>query len=193
MSDIKERLDILRENIQQEDFLLGRGLSNEVNIRMFCYAAEDEMIVQHFINQLKADQSLNCRLIECNLYEIFLSICDDKRITNSIPSMEERKGKDFILKQMNSVATVGAFIDKMQYESHIKGKDILLLTGVGDVFPFMRVHMLLDALQPHFSDIPILVMYPGKFDGSYMRLFNKLEPNPYYRAFNEIGTEETKP
>ena len=192
MSNIKERLDILRGNIQEEDFLLGRGLSNEVNIRMFCYDAEDEMIVQHFVNQLKADQSLNCRLIECNLYEIFLSICDDKRITKSIPSMEERKGKEFILKQMNSVATVGAFIDKMQYEPHLKGEDILLLTGVGDVFPFMRVHMLLDALQPHFSDIPILVMYPGKFDGSYMRLFNRLEPNSYYRAFNEIGMEETK-
>ena len=192
MSNIKERLDILRGNIQEEDFLLGRGLSNEVNIRMFCYDAEDEMIVQHFVNQLKVDQSLNCRLIECNLYEIFLSICDDKRITKNIPSIEERKGKEFILKQMNSVATVGAFIDKMQYEPHIKGEDILLLTGVGDVFPFMRVHMLLDALQPHFSDIPILVMYPGKFDGSYMRLFDRLEPNSYYRAFNEIGMEETK-
>ena len=98
MSDIKERLDILRGNIQEEDFLLGKGLSNEVNIRMFCYDAKDEMIVQHFVEQLKTDQSLNCRLIEVNLYETFLSICDDKRITNSIPAMEEKKGKEFILK-----------------------------------------------------------------------------------------------
>ena len=52
MSDIKERLDILRGNIQEEDFLLGKGLSNEVNIRMFCYDAKDEMIVQHFVEQL---------------------------------------------------------------------------------------------------------------------------------------------
>lgn len=192
MSDIKERLDILRGNIQEEDFLLGKGLSNEVNIRMFCYDAKDEMIVQNFVEQLKTDQSLNCRLIEVNLYETFLSICDDKRITNSIPAMEEKKGKEFILKQMNSVAKVGAFIDKIQYEPHMVGEDILLITGVGDVFPFLRVHTLLDALQPYFSDIPILVMYPGKFDGSYMKLFNKLKPNPYYRAFNEIGTEETK-
>ena len=178
MSDIKERLDILRGNIQEEDFLLGKGLSNEVNIRMFCYDAKDEMIVQHFVEQLKTDQSLNCRLIEVNLYETFLSICDDKRITNSIPAMEEKKGKEFILKQMNSVAKVGAFIDKIQYEPHMVGEDILLITGVGDVFPFLRVHTLLDALQPYFSDIPILVMYPGKFDGSYMKLFNKLKPNP---------------
>ena len=166
MSDIKERLDILRGNIQEEDFLLGKGLSNEVNIRMFCYDAKDEMIVQHFVEQLQTDQSLNCRLIEVNLYETFLSICDDKRITNSIPAMEEKKGKEFILKQMNSVAKVGAFIDKIQYEPHMVGEDILLITGVEDVFPFLRVHTLLDALQPYFSDIPILVMYPGKFDGS---------------------------
>jgi hypothetical protein len=51
----------------------------------------------------------------------------------------------------------------------------------------MRVHSLLEALQPHFSDIPILVMYPGTFDGSYVRLFDKLTPNAYYRAFNEIS------
>jgi len=29
-------------------------------------------------------------------------------------------------------------------------------------------------------------MYPGTFDGNYVRLFDKLTPNPYYRAFNEI-------
>lgn len=87
MSDIKKRLDMLRKNIQEKDFLLGKGLSNEVNIRMFCYDANDEMIVQHFVEQLKTDQALNCRLIEVNLYETFLSICNDKRITNSIPAI----------------------------------------------------------------------------------------------------------
>ncbi|MBO6066476.1 MAG: DUF1788 domain-containing protein, partial [Lachnospiraceae bacterium] len=28
--------------------------------------------------------------------------------------------------------------------------------------------------------------YPGSYDGRYVKLFNKLEPNPYYRAFNVI-------
>ena len=55
-----------------------------------------------------------------------------------------------------------------------------------DPRPFIRVHALLDAMQPYFSDVPILVMYPGSFDGRYVRLFDKLTPNPYYRAFNVI-------
>ena len=185
MADIKERLDNLRAHIQEPDFLEGKGLSNEVNIRIFCYDAEDEMTVQRFIEQITTDQTLTCNLVECNLYETYLSLCEDIDIMDAIPEMEEADGKDFLLEQLHSAIGEGEFIDKIQYSPHKKG-DILMLTGVGDVFPFMRVHSLLEALQPHFSDIPILVMYPGSFDGSYVRLFDKLTPNAYYRAFNEI-------
>ena len=27
-------------------------------------------------------------------------------------------------------------------------------------------------------------MYPGEFDGHYLKLFGRLTPNDYYRAFN---------
>ena len=185
MADIKERLDNLRIHIQEAEFLEGKGLSNEVNIRIFCYDAEDEMTVRQFVEQITTDQTIACHLVECNLYETFLSLCDDIDITDAIPEMEEADGKEFLLEQLHSAIGEGEFIDKIQYSPHQKG-DVLMLTGVGDVFPFMRVHSLLEALQLHFSDIPILVMYPGTFDGSYVRLFDKLTPNAYYRAFNEI-------
>ena len=87
MSDIKERLDKVRALIQEPEFLEGKGLSNEVNIRIFCYKPEDEMVVRHFVNQLETDQSLDCYLIVCNLYKTFLSICDDMDITDAIPDM----------------------------------------------------------------------------------------------------------
>ena len=66
------------------------------------------------------------------------------------------------------------------------GNDLLLITGVGKVFPFMRVHALLNALQENFNKKPIVVLYPGTFDGHYVKLFNKLKSNEYYRAFNMI-------
>jgi hypothetical protein len=185
MSGIKERLDHLRTVIQESDFLAGKGLSNEVNIRIFCYDPEDEMTVQHFLNQLMTDQSISCNLIECNLYKTFLAICDDLDIIDAIPEMEEADGGVFLLEQLHSAIGDGEFIDKIQYSPHEKG-DVLMLTGVGDVFPFMRVHALLEALQPYFSDVPILVMYPGEFDGHHLKLFNRLQPNDYYRAFNLI-------
>ena len=185
MSELNERLDNLKKLIQQDEFLEGKGLSNEVNIRLFCYEPKDEMAVRHFTEQLVTDQSLDCRIKEYNLYKVFLSICEDKKILKTIPSMEEKKGKDFIQGQLNKLANNTTFIEKMKYEPHEKG-DVILITGVGEAFPFIRVHSLLDAMQPYFADVPILVLYPGTFDGRYVKLFDKLKPNPYYRAFNVI-------
>ena len=185
MSNIKERLDSLRGLVQNQEFLEGKGLSNEVNIRIFCYAPKDEMIVRHFTEKLATDTNLSCHIIEYNLYHVFLSICDDKRITTKIPSQEDTKGSKFILGHLERIAKNVTFIEKMKYEPHNIG-DVILITGVGEAFPFIRVHSLLDAMQPHFSDVPILVMYPGTFDGRYVKLFDKLTPNPYYRAFNLV-------
>lgn len=72
MSELKERLDNLRALMQEPEFLEGKGLSNEVNIRIFCYDPSDEMMVRHFIEQIMTDQSMNCHLIEHNLYECFI-------------------------------------------------------------------------------------------------------------------------
>ena len=35
--------------------------------------------------------SSNCHVIEYNLYRVFLSICDDKRITDRVAQQEEKK------------------------------------------------------------------------------------------------------
>ena len=185
MSDIKMRLDKVRALIQKTELLEGKGTSNEENIRIFCYEPENEMVVRHFVNQLETDQSLDCHLIVCNLYKLFLSICDDMDITDAIPDMEEADGSAYLLEQLNSAIGNGEFIDKIQYEPHEPG-DVLMMTCVGEVFPFMRINTLLEALQPYFSDVPILVMYPGEFDGRHVKLFNRLTPNDYYRAFNVI-------
>ena len=185
MSSIEERLDKVRELIQDDDFLDGKGLSNEVNIRIFCYDPEDEMAVRHFVEQVKTDQSLRCHLVERNLFKIFFDACDDLGITDSISEMEEEDGGEFLLEQLHSAIGDSDFIERIDYEAHNPG-DVLLLTGVGEVFPFMRIHVLLEALQPYFPDIPILVMYPGTFDGHHVKLFNRLQPNDYYRAFNVI-------
>lgn len=185
MNHIEEQLDQLRTLIQEPDFLQGKGLSNEVNIRIFCYDPKEEMAVRHFVEQLATDQSLPCRLKICNLYQTFLSICEELGITEAIPEMEQQDGSEFLLEQLHSAVGEGEFISKLQYQPHEEG-DVLVLTGVGEVFPFMRIHVLLEALQPYFSDIPILVFYPGKFDGHHLKLFDKLQLNDYYRAFNVV-------
>jgi len=184
--NIRERLDNLKIRIQQPDFLMGDGLSNEVGIWFFCYNPKEEMVVRNFTEKLVTSQSLNCHLVEKNLYSILLELCDDLDISDSIADMEKDEGKVFLLEQFYSAIGVNEYISKIKFEPQVRGRDVLLLTGVGDVFPFMRVHNLLLALKPSFPNIPILVMYPGSYNGTDLTLFNKLKPNPYYRAFNII-------
>ena len=185
MSDILERLDKLKTRIQEEDFLKGNGLSNEVNIHIFCYDPAEEMTVRHFTEQILSDTSLPCRIIHRNLYQLFLEICDDIGILDAIPDMEAEDGSAYLLQQIHEAIGDSEFVDKIDYPDHAQG-DVVLLTGVGEVFPFMRIHALLEALQPHFTGIPIVVLYPGDYDGHHVRLFGKLPPNDYYRAFSIV-------
>ncbi len=189
MNHTTERLDRLRGIIQQEEFLRGQGLSNEVNIRLFCYPAEDEMAVQYFIRQCLADHTLRCRLIECDLYRIFLDICEEQGITEAIPPMEEQDGGAYLLEQLRYVADIQSVLHHIEERLHAAGSprpgDVLLIDGVGNSYPFIRVHTVLEAIQPCFTG-PILVMYPGTFNGQELRLFDRLAPNGYYRAFNLV-------
>lgn len=104
---------------------------------------------------------------------------------DTIAALEEKRGKEFIRKQFEKSCDAKTFASKMQYEDHKIG-DVIVLSGIGKVFPFMRVHSLLEAMQPLFNDVPIVVLYPGDFDGHYVKLFNKLKANEYYRAFKSI-------
>ena len=98
------------------------------------------------LSNLKNDSNKSFRLIECNLYKILLDICEEKRILKNIPTMEEQRGKSFLVNQLQKIATPEAFVEKMQYKDMQEG-DILLITGVGEVYPYMRSHKILDNLQ----------------------------------------------
>lgn len=183
MEDTMANLNRVSARLSEEAFLTNKGLSNEVGIHVFCYDPKDELTVRAYFDSLKKKPDVPYNLIECDLYKIFLQICDEKHILKSIPNMEERKGKDYLLEQLQKVATPEAFVDKMKYEPHRKG-DVLLITGVGKVYPFMRSHKILDNIQHIFSDIPVLMLYPGTFNGQDLGLFGKFLDGHYYRAFN---------
>lgn len=183
MDDIMNSLSKVSARLSEESFLTNRGLSNEVGIHVFCYDPKDELTVRAYFESLKSKSDVPYRLVERDLYKIFLELCEDKHIMNSISNMEERKGKEYLSEQLQKVATPEAFVEKMKYEPHEKG-DVLLISGVGKVYPFMRSHKILDNIQHIFSDIPVLMLYPGAFNGQDLDLFGKFLDGHYYRAFN---------
>jgi hypothetical protein len=184
MESLSKRLDKLTEKFNDDDFLANKGLSNEVGIHIFCYEPNEEMIVQHYVEQLKANSNIKANIIECDLYEIFLKICEGKRILDRIPKMEEIKEQKQFQTLISQFATPQAFIEKMEYGEQ-KQNDVLLLTGIGKVYPYMRCNNILESIQSVFPNIPVVVLYPGKYTSQNLVLFNKFSTN-YYRAFSLI-------
>ena len=184
MDMIKEELDRIKDRISDPSFLANKGLSNEVGIHVFCYAPKDEIAVQDYIRRLKAEANTPYRIIECDLYEIFLSLLEDKRVLRSVPGLEDKRGKEYLLNQLQKIATPEALLARMDYSPHVKGQDVLFMTGIGKIHPFMRSHKMLDSMQHLFEDIPIVMFYPGSFNGQTLILFNEFLDGHYYRAFN---------
>lgn len=185
MDDIRQRLDKIPGRFANENFLSNKGLGNEVGIYVFCYAPADEMMVRDYMQQLKRPGENRFRIVEKDLYSVFLEICEEKRVLTSVPKMENQRGGQYLLKELQKIATPAAFAEKIRFKPEVP-HDIVVLTGVGKVYPFMRTHNLLENLQHIFPKNPVVVMYPGTFDGQTLGLFGKFSDGNYYRAFNLI-------
>lgn len=184
--DFARRCEALRARLGEDDFLHNRGLGNEIGFFTFCYDASLELRAREFFAQLEAESAsgaLPCNLMVRNLYDTFLGLMEKKRILAAVPKQEARRGSDHLLKRLRSIATPEALAAELAYEPHQPG-DVLLLTGVGEIYPFLRVHTLLDNMHVAFGDIPVVVAYPGRFNGQSFSLFNMLDDGNYYRAFD---------
>ena len=81
MDNIMTNLNKVSARLSEEAFLSNKGLSNEVGIHVFCYDPADELTVRAYFENLKNQTDKPYRLIECDLYKIFLEICEEKRRT----------------------------------------------------------------------------------------------------------------
>lgn len=187
MENILSRLDALRDKMTDESFLSNKGLSNEVGLYVFAYPPCEEMTVRHFIQTMQNEDAAcgTSHLKLYDLYEILLTICRERRILERIPQMEAQRGAGFVLQQIQRVAPPEAYVERMKYDNHRAG-DVVMLMGIGRVFPYMRSHSILNNLQHVFDDVPVILFYPGEYTGQTLTLFGKFMDDNYYRAFNLV-------
>ena len=191
--DFDKRRAVLRERLCDPGFLTNKGLGNEAGIFIFCYDPTLENEARQYFSRLKSDSQLGmlgsgdikANIIEMNLYYIFIGICEREDILEAAVEMEQEDGCDELLDTLKSIASADEFVSQMCYEPHNPG-DVVLITGVGEVYPFMRVHNILNGMQSKFRDVPIVVAYPGTYDGGSLSLFGKLRDGNYYRAFDLV-------
>jgi len=187
MTNINARLDRIIPKIKEEKFIEGRGLGNEISFYVFDYEPENELIVRNYIEHIIKDfnyEGTNRRIIVFDLYKMLLDITKEKRIFDRIFDMEERQGKDALFKAMTTFAQPEIFLQKI--EEQMEDNNIVFLTGVGKVFPFVRSHSILNNLQAILDKTPVIMFYPGVYTEQSLELFSKFKDDNYYRAFRLV-------
>lgn len=187
---LDERLNKIIAKITSKDFLEGKGLGNEIGFWIFDYPPEREIDVRTFFDDTICPALLKreppVRVGTVHLLTLVTEILQSRGILDSVLEMQKNKGDEATLAELHSVLQEDKLAQNIATKFDIAQLDLLVLTGVGTVFPILRTHTLLSALQPRMGNTPLLMFFPGKYDGHSLRLFNVLADDHYYRAFRLI-------
>ncbi|MDU2289141.1 MAG: DUF1788 domain-containing protein [Clostridium celatum] len=187
MKSIYERLDEILPIISEPHFRENKGLGNEVGFYIFDYSPKDEMIVRERIPFIKskAQSSHNINIVEIDLYEAIIEILESKGYLKKNFEMEEKKGSEFVMNATKKALRLTLSNDLLikYIVEKSEGCDILFLTGVGKAWPLVRSHTILNNLHKEIEDMPLVMFFPGSYDGGTLMLFEEFKDDNYYRAF----------
>lgn len=177
-------------------FLQMEGLGNEVPFFIYPYPPEEALAVAQIKKRIKNKLShKGIRVREINLYDLSVEILKDRGVWDRVLLAEPDQDKaDFrellqgmLDPQLHLAPAIRARIDDGDF-------DILFLTGIGEVFPYIRSHNVLNNLQSVVTGKPMLMFFPGRYEqsdtlGSSLVLFGRLKDDQYYRAKNILEQE----
>ncbi len=186
--EFSERLDKIWDRISDEDFLANRGVANEVRYYVFDYEPCDELVIRDKIKALKKKNNPEAdgfQIVEYDLYEMVIGILEEKGYIDKCIKFEEEKGMEYlytaVTKMLRLTNDDNLIVTKI-LESTPKDA-VVFLTGVGKVFPFVRSHNVLNNLHQVLDSVPVVMFYPGTWNGQSLSLFGTITDGNYYRAF----------
>jgi Domain of unknown function (DUF1788) len=186
---LTERLNKILPRVVSNDFLKGTGIGNEIAFYIFDYPPEDELRVREHIRFLLEHipkQRPELRVKHINVLDFVLDYLKRRNLLDKVITMQRERGDAAVIKALsgpldeNKIAT--QFAEEAEPEQH----DLVILSGVGSVWPLLRSHTLLNNLHPIMGRTPLVMFYPGRYDGQSLRLFGKLRNANYYRAFKLV-------
>ena len=200
------RFEHLLGVISSQRFLEMKGLNNDLPFYICEFKASEAFEMQRMQRQLVnslASMSIDClqgrgvRVLEINLYDLSIELLkaregssDDISLWDEILTVEPEVEKDALLELMQNVLGVEEYLIPAIGE-RLAGADydVLFLSGIGEVFPYIRSHNVLNNLQSTAKGKPTVMFFPGEYrhslqQGASLELFGLLHDDKYYRAFN---------
>lgn len=186
----EERLNQILPRVKSDDFLSSKGLGNEIGFWIFDYPPERELAMRDFLTNTVlpalAKSQPPLRVAHINLFELVTALLEERKLLDKVFQMQQAKGDEAVLAALRPVLKEDKLAQKIVEQFDLNEIDILMISGVGSAYPMLRTHTLLSALHPLMGDTPLLMFFPGRYDGYSLKLFNKLSEDHYYRAFRLV-------
>lgn len=182
----------LLKGMTSERFLKMQGLNSDIPFYICPFPVKLKLAIEEMIPQLMQRlSSQNIAVLTINLYDLCLAELKTEGIFDQLLEVEQETDKGYFLESVQSILDVETHVvPAVQKLITERDKpDILFLTGVGEVFPYIRAHNLLNNLQSAAKEFPSVLFFPGKYEhtleqGASLQLFEKLPSDKYYRAYD---------
>lgn len=191
MASLEERLDMVEKIIKQPSFRENKGLGNEVGYYVFDYPAEQELVVRERIQYMKAKNSKGIDgfdLVVFDLYDIVIDLLEREGFLEQCLKFEKKNGMERIVRAVGNLLQVNdneSLIVK-HIQENTPQNAVIFLVGVGKCYPLLRSHKVLNNLHQAIDRVPVVMFYPGKYDGQELVLFGTIKDDNYYRAFRLV-------
>ena len=193
---IQEKFQHLLNLISSENFLTMQGLGNEVPFFICPYkpeiAVEMDRVRKQLVNKL---QQAGVQVLEVDLYDLTIEILKSSGDWDWYMKNEHTMSKQELKEDLQSILDtndilIPAIADRMGRDNF----DVMFISGVGEVYPYVRSHNVLNNLQSTAKDKPTVMFFPGEYthslaNGASLDLFGRLHDDKYYRAFNIFHCE----
>ena len=190
-SDFNQRLDKILDRITSDDFLHGRGLGNEIPFYAFDYPPEQELTVRGhiaFLLEQIPKRRPELRFAHVNLFDLIIGHLKERGFYEKSLALQQTKGDPALLKALVAPLDAGKLAQVFTDAVRPEAQDLVLVSGVGSAYPLLRTHNLLNNLHHRMGSTPLVLFYPGVYDGQSLRLFGLLPDKPYYRAFRLVDS-----
>jgi len=197
MVDLNKQEAHLLAVLSGKRFLRMEGISNEVPFFIYPYAPEASLAVAQAKKRIKTKLSTQHGITvrEVNLYDLSVEILKERGVWERVLRVEPDQDKEDFRELLQ-----GMLDPQLHIAPAIRAKieddafDIFFLTGIGEVFPYIRSHNVLNNLQSVVTGRPMLMFFPGRYEqsdtlGSSLVLFGRLKDDQYYRAKNILEQE----
>ena len=188
---LDERLDKAEETIQKPSFRENKGLGNEVGYYIFDYPAEKELYIRERIDYIKKkseNSNDDYKVVVFDLYDIMIDIIEKKGYLEKCYQFEKTKGFERVSKSISNMLRITSSDSLIvnYIKDNTPNKAVVFITGIGKCYPILRSHTILNNLHQVIDKVPVVMFYPGKYDGQELVLFDEIKDDNYYRAFKLV-------